>query len=449
MTSLASSFRARLAATLAVSALGAGLVAAACTTEQVVASRLCTPNAYVYCRCSDRSEGTKQCNTTGNSFADCSCGNTGDLTPGGNASFQQVDAGTPDANAIAAKCAGKLAVLAGSSESLDVYGASYGGAGKWSVSVSTGAALRSTPRGALVGTSLIAVWQTRQTLMAWTKFSAGQTALSPPSSMGKYTDTAPDFVGGATGGTLVYKMLDSNDLSYESYAGASGWPADDGVNALVIPNSATVQKTPPMVAPLGAGYAIAFGSGSDLSAVNVQTSNGTNWDASAPIAAAQSYNGQTPVIAALTGPEDLMVAYQGPDLKLHSVTRMKATGAWNAPILVDTAASPNGAPAIYTLSEGRAILVWRGSDNTASYSIYTPGSPGTWSNPNGIVASSPRLRTPPAVSGGNCASDVTVTYVDNTDGNVWITFYKDSAWVGPYQVPGMTNMTYAGAGEVP
>lgn len=454
MTYLASSFRVRLAATVAVSALGIGLVAAACTTNQVVATRLCTPNNYVYCRCADvGSEGTKQCATTGQSFADCVC-NGGELSPGGNAGFVEVDAGDPDPNAIDAKCAGKLAVLAGANESLDLYGAAYGGAGKWTVAVSNGPGLRATPRGALVGNTLVAVWQTRPLIpgnynMAWTKFAANQTTLSAPSSMGTFVDTAPDFVGGATGGTLFYKPLGSNDIAYDKYSAATGWPADDSINVLTAPNDGTVKKTPPTATPLGTGYAVAFGSGADLSGVTVQASDGTSWDASAPVPSAQGYNGQTPAIAALTGPEDLMVAYQGSDRLIHTATRTKATGAWNAPVLVDNAAQPNGAPSVYALAEGRAILVWRGADNTAAFSVYTPGSPGAWTNPSGIAPAGPALRTPPAIAGGNCASEVTVTYIDNTDGNVWLTFYKDSAWSAPYQVPGMTNMTFANAGEVP
>ena len=32
----------------------------------------CTPGSYVFCRCSDRSEGTKLCAADGNSFGPCS-----------------------------------------------------------------------------------------------------------------------------------------------------------------------------------------------------------------------------------------------------------------------------------------------------------------------------------------------------------------------------------------
>lgn len=35
---------------------------------------VCTPGAYVFCRCADRSEGTKQCRADGLSFDACTAG---------------------------------------------------------------------------------------------------------------------------------------------------------------------------------------------------------------------------------------------------------------------------------------------------------------------------------------------------------------------------------------
>jgi hypothetical protein len=34
---------------------------------------LCTPGSYVFCRCADRSEGTKMCNADGMSYDVCAC----------------------------------------------------------------------------------------------------------------------------------------------------------------------------------------------------------------------------------------------------------------------------------------------------------------------------------------------------------------------------------------
>jgi hypothetical protein len=35
--------------------------------------KLCTPDANVFCRCDDRSEGTKKCGSDGRTFSDCVC----------------------------------------------------------------------------------------------------------------------------------------------------------------------------------------------------------------------------------------------------------------------------------------------------------------------------------------------------------------------------------------
>ena len=51
--------------------LGVAIVAACGQTTAVTSDRICTPGNYVFCRCKDRSEGTKLCNAEGNGFAPC------------------------------------------------------------------------------------------------------------------------------------------------------------------------------------------------------------------------------------------------------------------------------------------------------------------------------------------------------------------------------------------
>lgn len=49
------------------------LVVAACVSQpEVPAEKICTPGNYVYCRCKDRSEGTKLCHDDGVAFDPCS-----------------------------------------------------------------------------------------------------------------------------------------------------------------------------------------------------------------------------------------------------------------------------------------------------------------------------------------------------------------------------------------
>src|SRR5689334_6384031 len=76
---------------------------------------ICTPGAYVFCRCEGRQEGTKLCLEQGLAFAKCTCAQNGEkppLSPTGDAGFEKVDPGPiPSGPPIDNKCAGKLAVL--------------------------------------------------------------------------------------------------------------------------------------------------------------------------------------------------------------------------------------------------------------------------------------------------------------------------------------------------
>jgi cysteine-rich repeat protein len=56
----------------ALGLLGVGQLAAACgSSSGATPARVCTPDAYVFCRCQDFSEGTKQCASDGQSFGEC------------------------------------------------------------------------------------------------------------------------------------------------------------------------------------------------------------------------------------------------------------------------------------------------------------------------------------------------------------------------------------------
>lgn len=75
----------RIALTLGAAAL-VGLAFACSSTPAAKSDKLCTPGAYVFCRCKDRSEGAKLCNEDAVSFGPCEpCESLGlgeDLDPG-------------------------------------------------------------------------------------------------------------------------------------------------------------------------------------------------------------------------------------------------------------------------------------------------------------------------------------------------------------------------------
>jgi hypothetical protein len=417
-------------------------------TTLAQADLLCTPKAYVFCRCVDRSEGTKQCAEDGHSFGDCMCGGFGNpppLSPDGpdfepvDAIPSKTDAGPP----LDERCAGKVAVLASSAEDLYLFGAAYKGKGAWEVAKSQGPALRAPPRGTLVNGALVAVWLTRYSLIAWTKFEAGQTTLLPPVSVGyAMTKASPSIVSTGTGARMFYASTDDTFAS-GTYSSQSGW--DDATTELPAPGTTNFkQKSAPSVDALAGKHVIAFTG--EAGALATQTQTSTSWGAQTKISGAQAFEEAPAVVALESGAEDLLVVYMGTDLLLHSVARTKSTGAWKAPILVDTAANASGAPSVSELEDGRVLLVWQGVNGTPLYSIYG-GAPATWSRPAAVLPNL-RLRSAPTVSRGRCASQAMATLVDDA-GNVSLALFDQDKWKGPYLVPGMTKMTYAGAGEVP
>ena len=419
--------------------------------------RLCTPGNFVFCRCADRSEGTKLCTVDGAAFEECKCGTVdapGPLAPDGDTSFDPVDAGQdpPAGPVIDARCIGKLAVLASSESDINLFAAAYAGSGKWKVAKSQGPSLRGTPRGVLVGGVLVAAWRTRFDLIAWTKFEAGQTSLAPPVSIGSASSAANPALAALTApvsAKLFY--LGANNTHFEgSYTAASGW----NNAAMPIPGAVAdgggagvPGKSAPAAAAVGASSVIAY-SGSDAKLAR-QTYSGS-WGAPLPIVGADAF-AQAPAMVAMDGGgKDLLLVYVGTDLLLHSAARDGSTKAWAAPQLVDSAASPSEPPELAPMTNGRAMLVWKGADGRPYFSVFDATKPKPWSIPAELVAGrNPTVRTAPAVVEGRCGSDATVTYVEQ-GGSVNVLRYEASgSWTGPFVVPAMTGMTFAGVGELP
>jgi hypothetical protein len=463
--------RARLSvAVVAALSIGVGLTlldgCPAPATSPV--DRICTPGNYVYCRCEDRAEGTKLCGDAGNAFADCNCGENGKPPPGfiGQEAgpIEHIDAALPpDSPRIDAKCGGKLAVIASTeiedpqdaNKPLYVYGAAYQADGTWAGDRSKGGPLRGPPRGGLVGTTLVVVWQSMWELIGWTKFDANQKDVLPFVSVGSslepvFTNKPPAFVGSPASGRIYRQGVDDagndDDTLHEGiYSPATGW--DDAL-AVVDPGPAPV---PGMSAPtatlLGTSYVLAF-AGSDGS-LAVQEQSSGSWNAPAAVPGATVQTGTIPAMTSLSGgPDELLIVYIGSDLALHWTSRATGGSAFTAPAVVDPGAVPAGDPSIASMSKGRAMLVWRAVNASPFFSVYDPAANPKWTSPAPYFANNPHIDRSPSVSTGKCASDATSAYVDS-DGTVFVALFSDKAWTGPYLVPGLTKMTYAAVGEVP
>jgi hypothetical protein len=427
---------------------GGGIVVACTSAPSAGVDRLCTPGAYVFCRCADRREGTKLCQPSGQNFAPCDCGEPGKLPelipPDRDAGFVEIDSGPrPDGGLVLdGRCAGKLAVLSSSADDLFLYAAAYKGGGDWLLSEAKGPALRGVPRGAFVADSLVAVWYSRYQLIAWTKFVAGQTTLAPPVSVGYATTTKdPAFVGGRDQG-LMFHLADGDSHQSGIYSPTAGW--DDAITP--VPNGANVtQKSAPLAAaPNGGLPVLAFTDGNG--GVKMQTTDGGSWAAPVAIAGATVLD-KPPEMVALEGTRDLLVVYEGKDLLFHSVARDAATGEWSAPVLVDTLASSDGTLSVTAIGDARAMMVWRSTNGSVQFSIWDSKTL-AWSTPAAVAPATMKAIGIPQVTRGRCASDATVTWIDE-EGAVYLALWEKGVWRGPYPVPGPKKMSFAGSGEAP
>ena len=414
--------------------------------------KLCTADAYVYCRCEDRREGTKRCSSDGTKFAECSCGLTGQLPDlGGEPQFQPIKDATPDGGLVLPeKCAGKIAVI-GSALTSDnapdlIHTATYTGGGNWATTATTkerpGPALRGTPQGVLVGSSLVAIWPSKFQTVVWTKFESGQTSLLPPVQIADaLSEGLPSLVGDGANAKLFYLGQDGVFRS-ASYSPTLGW---DESTKPVPPGSVDVRgRSGPAAELVGKNHVLGFaGSGGALA---IQSEGAGGWDAAVAIPGATAFTQAPAMLGLAAGNADLVLVYQGTDSVLRWTTRAKASGAWAAPALLDTAATSDGSPALAQMSDGRVMLVWRAIGGVPFYSVFAPAD-AKWMPP-AAVSANVRLSSAPGVASSNCASLASTALVDDA-GNVQLMLYDGTRWVGPYFVPEMSKITFAGTGEVP
>ncbi len=414
--------------------------------------RLCTPNNYVYCRCEDRSEGTKLCESDGLSFKPCVCTgeSSGELPPpfeewdGG---LEPIDAGPidPGAPVIDVACTDRLGVVAGAGE--DAYVAAYKGNGVFAVSKGATRSVLETPTLTNVGPSLVATWASRNDQIVWSKMLAG--TWSAPEIVGsaktKRGTTSAPYEGGAR---LVYVDAMSN-LRFGVY-GATGWNDALGYAGTPSPDAGADGKGDPASAAPSDGSVLVAWTTQAGALVSRSLSAAGNW--LVPRTLVQSGVFAGPVsLTAIEGSatEDALVVYAGDDLVLRGVARdiTGGTTKWKAPIVVDNAALAIE-HRLVGLPGGRALLAYLGSNDTPYVSIYTPGV--GFSPPSEMLpGKNPVLVTAPVLTKGRCGSEATAVVIEKATGAVKVLRMVPSAWLGPYDVPGIPKATWAGVAETP
>lgn len=452
-------------------AFGVMLVAAAiaaCKSEGTNATPAgvkCTPGNYVFCRCEDRSEGTKLCRPDGVSFDMCVCDGTqppitDDPDSGmiGSTPPMMIDAGPVTGPIIDAKCTGKMGLVAGgistdggfADPDHDAFLATYMGAGMFSVAKSVGLGVRGPVTVLPVGTSLVATYLGRAGYMGFTKLAAG--SWSTPSSLGDGSaDTTKPTTAILLNGQLRAFYLSSADGRYymQSYSDTNGWAPDAlGPGTLAEPSgdagTPVSGKGGPSAAATGTSMTLLF-TGNDGTLGREQYSGSWSFTKFTNATAYPS----TPAIVALDNPggtRDELLVYAGSDLLIHVAARVSSNKAWNAPILFDTAASSTDF-ALQALPGGKAMLIYRDASNKAFFSVWSEST--GFAPPAPLVAgTNPELASVPSIARGQCGSDVTIAYAQK-DGFVKILRYTAGTMTGPFDVGGITKATWVGVGELP
>lgn len=434
-------------------ALGIGglfaVLAFACSSASNATSgaKICTAGNFVYCRCADRSEGTKLCHEDGQGFDECKCeggGNVGGDEPG-DGGLEPVEGGKASGPKIEAACADKLGVIAGGEGDSYTYVMTYKGDGVFETAKGH-PGMRSAASVATVGSSLVAVYAGPLSSVLWVKLSSG-TWSAPFAPFSTAASSAPSVVAFGSGARAIY--LGQDDRYHMGTLGDSGW--DDG-SAFAEPSGgigSIPDKTRPAAGANGTSIVYSF-AGSDGS-LSRETYSSSSWSQVGKFATATSY-GTAPSMVALDGTssKDFLTVYVGDDLLLHAVARDASSHTWGSTSVVDTGATTSASDletSLAPITGGRAMLVYRSAAGTGYYSVWDASS--GFSAPKEIVAgANPTLASAPVVTRGTCGSEATVAYAKAT-GEVELMRYSAGAWAGPYAVPGLANATFVGVGELP
>jgi hypothetical protein len=431
--------------------VGAALVA--CSASQATSSgRLCTPGAYVYCRCEDRSEGTKLCHDDGQAFDACMCDGTGTVngdypppTDPDAGTLEPVDgAAPPGAPQIEAACAGKLGLIAGDGSDSYTYVLSYKGGGDFDAQKGH-PGMRSNAEIVSVGSSLVATYAGTFSSILFTKLSGGAWSV-PYAPFNQAATSAPALVA-FNGGARAFFLGDDSKFHMATF-GNSGWDDGTALGESATSGSGSIPgKSAPAAAAISTSITVAF-TGNDGTLAR-ETYSSSSFSGVSKFPSVSTLPGANPTVVALDAgaAKDYVMVYTGGDGVLRFTQRDSSSHSWNASTLVDAGAltsSSSDETSLVAMDGGKAMLVYRGIDNKAYYSVYD--TTGGFSAPKPI--GTPELAGAPAATRGHCGSDVSIAYA-KADGPVEIMRFVSGAWTGPFPVGGITKATFVGIGEMP
>ena len=153
-----------------------------------------------------------------------------------------------------------------------------------------------------------------------------------------------------------------------------------------------------------------------------------------------------PAIVALEGgTDDVLVVYpRDGDYKIMSTAH--SGSGWSMPLLVDANAFLSGATnepvSLAQIGNGKAVMVFRGTDSKPYFSLYDPMQGNKWTPPAALVSgTNPNVDSLPSVARAVCGADAIAAYVESGAG-VKLTSLTGSTWSAPEQVPQSSAAKY-------
>ncbi len=178
-----------------------------------------------------------------------------------------------------------------------------------------------------------------------------------------------------------------------------------------------------------------------------QTWNGS-WQTAHQQASAAVQNTIPPTIIGLSGgASELLAAYlRVTDYKVMVVAR--TSGTWSAsPMLVDTNAFSNDPIALAPLPGGKALLVFRGSDDKPYFSTWDGAV--TWTTPAPVVTNgNPVVLSTPSAAPGVCGADAVVAWAESGGGVRYATF-SAGAFSSPESLAGTSGAKFVTVATLP
>lgn len=356
---------------------------------------------------------------------------TGDVT--------QNDVVTSDVTTDAPSCTSQIAFVGGNGTS--AFGA--GGPPSNIASATIPGTLLDCPKPvsiARVGAGLLAaIAQADGTLVS----SPYQSSWADPAPVASAkTIDSPALTATSSAAHLVYQAADYK--YYHAQYTQSAWDsATDPVGGSG--SSQSFGARAPGAAAAGSDVVIVQG-GSD-SYLYDQTWN-ASWQAAHKQGGAGVQNTISPTIVGLTGgASDLLAAYmRNADYKVMAVAR--TAGTWtSSPMQIDVNAYSNDPAVVAPLPGGKALLVFRGSDQKPYFSTWDGAS--TWSAPAPVVTNAnPIVLSVPSVAPGVCGADAVVAWAASGGGVKWATF-TGGAFSSPQSLAGTSGAKFVAVATLP